>query len=116
MSCGNPSVSYVPRTLRVRVILWRGVLRRFFLYAFNRKYVKHCAETRKGECKRCGVCCHLVANKCGWLLMHGDATSSCRVYRFRCTPNCWVFPIDARDIADRDLVAPADTPCGYSFQ
>jgi len=27
-----------------------------------------------------------------------------------------VFPIDARDIADRDLVAPADTTCGYSFQ
>lgn len=27
-------------------------------------------------------------------------------------PNCVIFPIDHRDIADRNLVAP-DIPCGY---
>ena len=116
MSSDNPSVSCAPRTLRVRVILWRGVLRRFFLYVFCRGYVKRRTAARTGECKRCGVCCHLVANKCGWLKRGADGGTSCRVYKYRWTPNCWVFPIDARDIADRDLVAPADTPCGYSFQ
>jgi len=96
--------------------LWRGVLRRFFLCIFNRGYVKRSTATRKGACRRCGICCHLVANKCGWLKLHPDATSSCGVYGFRCTPNCGAFPIDARDIADRNLVAPTDVPCGYSFE
>jgi hypothetical protein len=27
-------------------------------------------------------------------------------------PNCKTFPIDARDLAERDWIAP-DTPCGY---
>jgi hypothetical protein len=108
MNCDNQ------RTFRVSATLWRGVLRRFFLYVFNPKYVKRSIAARKGECKRCGACCHLVANKCGWLKLHGG-TSSCRVYNFRVTPNCWIFPIDARDIADRNLVAPVNVPCGYSF-
>ena len=112
MNRENQTASY---TLRTRVILWRGVLRRFFLYVFNPRYVKRSTATRTGECKRCGVCCHLVANKCGFLQLHDDATSSCRVYGLRCTPNCWIFPIDARDIADRDLVAPPGVTCGYSF-
>ena len=104
------------RTLRVRVVLWRGVLRRFFLYVFCRKYVRQSIATRQGECRRCGVCCHLVANKCAWLKIHADASSTCRIYKFRWTPNCWIFPIDARDIADRDLVASPDVPCGYRFR
>ena len=99
----------------MRAILWRGVWRRFFLYVFSPRYVRRCAATRQGACRRCGACCHLVANKCGWLKLSKDAPPSCRIYKFRWTPNCWTFPIDARDLADRDLVAPPGTPCGYSF-
>jgi len=90
-------------------------MRRLFLYVFNQRHIRNNRATRTGECRRCGTCCHLVANRCGWLTLHADSTSSCRIYNYRCTPNCWIFPIDARDIADRDLVAPPDTPCGFSF-
>ena len=45
-----------------------------------------------------------------WL--HEDGRSTCRLYTVYRLPNCCTFPIDARDLADRDLVAP-DIPCGY---
>lgn len=99
-------------TLRVRLILLLGVTRRFFLNLFRRKYVRESLDLRAGECKRCGVCCHLVANKCGALHLHKDGQSTCRLYSVYRLPNCCTFPIDPRDIADRDLVAP-ETPCGY---
>ncbi|MBM3335732.1 hypothetical protein FJY63_13825 [Candidatus Sumerlaeota bacterium] len=43
-----------------------------------------------------------------------DGVATCTVHKFR-PPNCRVFPIDPRDLADRDLVAP-DRPCGFSFK
>ncbi len=101
-------------TLRVRLILLRGVTRRFFLNLFGRKYVRESLARRSGECIRCGVCCHLVANKCGALHLHKDSQSTCRLYSVYRLPNCCTFPIDPRDIADRDLVAP-ETRCGYSW-
>ena len=99
-------------TLRVRLILLRGVVRRFFLNLFRRKYVRESLARRSGECKRCGVCCHLVANKCGALHLYKDGHSTCRLYSVYRLPNCRTFPIDPQDIEDRDLVAP-ETPCGY---
>jgi len=38
---------------------------------------------------------------------------ACRLYKLR-LPNCSKFPLDCRDLADRDLIAP-DKPCGYSW-
>jgi hypothetical protein len=99
-------------TLRTRLVLLQGVIRRLFLNLFRRKYVRASLARRAGECKRCGVCCHLVANKCGALHLHKDGQSTCRLYSISRLPNCCTFPIDPRDIADRDLVAP-ETPCGY---
>ncbi|MEI7901131.1 MAG: hypothetical protein WCK89_12840 [bacterium] len=58
------------------------------------------------------MCCHLVANKCGALHLQKDGQSTCRLYSVYRLPNCRTFPIDPRDIKDRDLVAP-ETPCGY---
>lgn len=99
-------------TLRERLILMRGVTRRFFLNLFGRKYIRESLARRSGECKRCGVCCHLVANKCGALHIHADGQSTCRLYSVYRLPNCCTFPIDPRDLADRDLVSPG-TSCGY---
>jgi hypothetical protein len=99
-------------TLRVRLILLWGVTRRFFLNVFCRRHVRRSLDCRAGECKRCGVCCHLVANKCGALHLHKDGHSTCRLYSVYRLPNCCTFPIDPRDIADRDLVSP-ETTCGY---
>ncbi|MHC6202056.1 hypothetical protein ACYULU_02560 [Breznakiellaceae bacterium SP9] len=101
-------------TLRIRILLWLGVLRRFALYVFNRQYVNRSIAARKGECKRCGICCHLVAKKCGMLAIGKNGTR-CRIYTLGRLPNCWIFPIDAHDIRDRNLIAPPDVPCGYYF-
>ena len=103
--CNRPS-------LRVRMVLLIGVARRFFLNLFFRRYVRDSLARRAGECRRCGVCCHLIANKCGALHFFKDGNSTCRIYNFYRLPNCITFPIDPRDIADRNLVAP-DTQCGY---
>lgn len=104
--------SYAPQTLRVRFILLRGVLRRFFLNVFRPGHVRASLARRSGACRRCGVCCHLVANKCSALHLHPDGHSTCRLYNVYRLPNCCTFPIDPRDLADRDLVAPS-APCGY---
>lgn len=103
--CNRPSP-------RIRLILLIGVLRRFFLNLFFRRYVRESLARRAGECKRCGVCCHLVANKCGALRLYKTGQSVCRLYHIYRLPNCITFPIDPRDLADRDLISP-DSPCGY---
>lgn len=114
MSTPEQIISYKPQTLRIRLILLRGVIRRLYLNVFRPSYVRESLSTRLGECKRCGVCCHLVANKCSALHRHLDGQSSCRLYSFYRLPNCCTFPIDSRDLKDRNLVAP-DIPCGYSW-
>ena len=114
MSTSEQNIPLAAQTLRIRVCLIRGVLRRFFLNVFRPSYVRRSLACRHGACKRCGVCCHLVANKCGALHLHSDSSSTCRLYTVYRLPNCRTFPIDPRDLADRDLVAP-DTPCGYSW-
>ena len=48
-----------------------------------------------------------------WLRGEVGATY-CAHYHLR-PPNCRIFPIDERDLADRDLVMP-DVPCGYWFE
>jgi len=112
MCCPTQTSFYRYATLRVRLLLLCGVLRRFFLNLCHRRYVRESLSRRAGECKRCGVCCHLVANKCARLHIHPDGHSECRHYTVYRLPNCRTFPIDPRDLADRDLVAP-DIPCGY---
>ena len=106
--------AYKIPSLRVRLLLLRGVTRRFFLNLFRPGYVRESVKRRQGDCVRCGVCCHLVANKCARLRFHPDGHSTCRFYELYRLPNCRTFPIDPRDLADRNLVAP-DTPCGYSW-
>ena len=109
------TISFTPRTLRIRFILLWGVFRRFFLIVFRPGLVRTSLARRTGECRRCGACCHLVANKCGALHLHKDRHSTCRLYNVYRLPNCRTFPIDPRDLAERDLVAP-HVPCGYRWE
>lgn len=99
-------------TFRIRLILLYGVARRFFLNLFWRRYTRESIARRQGACRNCGVCCHLVANTCGSLRFDSEGNSSCRMYTIYRMPNCCTFPIDPRDLADRNRVAP-DIPCGY---
>jgi hypothetical protein len=103
-------------TFRVRLILWRGALRRFYLNTFRPAYVREQLSRRQGECLRCGACCHLghLGNgKCLRLRPLPDGGTTCLFYNCR-TSNCRTFPIDPRDLADRDLIAPT-LPCGYHW-
>ena len=99
-------------TLRIRLILLYGVARRFFLNIFRRRYMLESIARRQGACRHCGICCHLIANTCGALRFDKKGNSSCRLYNVYRPPNCCTFPIDPRDLADRNRVAP-DIPCGY---
>lgn len=97
---------------RVRVRLLWGKVRRLGLGLFRRGYVRRSAERRVGECRRCGGCCRL-GYRCQFLRQGGDLTE-CRIHGWR-PSNCRLFPIDERDLRDRDAVAP-DVPCGYRFE
>lgn len=94
-----------------RLKLWWGKIRRFYLGSLRPRYVRQQAERRAGECRRCGACCQLGLY-C-WLLRNHQPVTECKRHTVR-PMNCRLFPIDDRDLRDRDLVAP-DTPCGFHF-
>ena len=91
-------------------LLW-GKVRRLYLGKLRPAYVRQSAARRHGECRRCGACCKLGL-RCRRL--DEDATPATCVRHESRPMNCRVFPIDERDLADRDLVCP-DAPCGYCF-
>lgn len=88
--------------------IW-GTPRRFFLNVFRPGYVKASLAKRKGQCKRCGACCRLVVRCVHFYYDKG--LPACRIYKFR-PPNCSNYPINQKDITDRDAVMP-DSPCGF---
>ncbi len=100
------------KSIRDKAILAWGKVRRFYLGAFGNGYVARQIQARQGECKRCGACCKLLY-RCPFLDESGDI-ARCRIYGLP-IPNCRMFPIDERDIADRDLVMP-HVKCGFYFK
>jgi len=110
---GQTVVALIPRRLtwRDRLVLIRGKMRRLCLGILRPGYVRRSIARRSGECLRCGACCRL-AHRCQ-SLRNTAAITECRFHKYR-PMNCRLFPIDERDLADRDLVAP-DRPCGYRF-
>jgi hypothetical protein len=96
---------------RERAVLIWGKLRRFYLLTLRRSYVKESLKRRVGECRRSGACCKL-AFPCPWFSWL-RSLPVCRYYTRR-PRNCTVFPIDERDIRDRDIVNPYE-PCGFTF-
>lgn len=98
-------------TIGQRLLLGWGKLRRFRLHLLRRAYVEQSIARRTGECKRCGACCKLM-----FACPHLDAGAnplSCKIHETRAN-NCRFFPIDERDLRDRDIVNPAQK-CGFSF-
>ena len=100
------------RSVRDRAQLFWGKVRRLYYCQFGNGYIKDQLEQRKGECARCGTCCKLLLH-CPFLDESEDPCR-CRIYGMP-IPNCKVFPLDERDIADRDLVMP-DIKCGFHFE
>jgi len=93
-------------------LLW-GRPRRLFLNLLRPAYVRASLERRRGECGRCGACCQMGV-ACRHLSYNGRL-SECRRYDKYRSANCRNFPIDERDLAERDLVAPG-SPCGFHFR
>lgn len=82
--------------------------RRFYLGTFRPEYIQQAiAETRQGDCHRCGLCCELIY-KCPFLGRDGQNLPYCRVYGDLRPANCRNYPFDASD-------SEIDT-CGYKFQ
>ena len=97
--------------LKKPLLLAWGKVRRFFLIVFFRDYVEKSIRKREGECARCGDCCKLL-----FQCPHYDDSVDppvCRIHVKR-PLNCRYFPINERDIKDRELIG-SGRPCGYSF-
>ncbi len=100
----------VKKIRRLQIKLIWGTPRRLLLSVFRPGYVSKSLSRRRGSCRRCGACCRLVW-RCRFF-HHNHGLPACKLYgRFR-FPNCIHFPIDHRDIADRDLLSPYTT-CGF---
>lgn len=98
-------------TVRERAVLGWGKLRRLYLAWLRPGYVRASLARRVGGCNRSGACCHLMFT-CP-LLDQRTAPVRCSIHEVK--PRvCNLFPIDERDLRDRDIIAP-DTPCGFSF-
>ncbi|MEK7798379.1 MAG: hypothetical protein AAB297_01005 [Acidobacteriota bacterium] len=98
-------------TFRERATLGWGKVRRFYLAHFRPGYVRESLARRVGQCDRTGACCHLMFT-CP-LLDRQAAPVRCTIHEVK--PRvCRLFPIDERDLADRNIVSP-DVPCGFSF-
>ena len=100
-----------PLTARERMILGWGKVRRFYLGAFRKEYVRKSLARRVGHCNRTGACCRLMFT-CPLLDQRSDPVR-CSIHESK-PMNCNLFPIDERDLRDRDIIAPG-TPCGFSF-
>ncbi len=102
--------SWSQLTLRERWILGRGKLRRLFLVYLRPGYVERSIARRRGDCNRTGACCNLLF-RCPAFTT--EPLPTCRI-NARKPRVCRKFPIDERDLRDRDIISP-DHPCGFSF-
>lgn len=92
-----------------------GKIRRGYLGLLRRGYVDSRVNARHGECLRCGTCCKLLY-VCPHLEELFDGTTQCKIHERRGI-NCRIFPVNGRDLKDRDLIAEGSNskPCGFSF-
>lgn len=94
-----------------RLALGWGKLRRAYLITFHGERVRRSLARRVGHCHRTGACCRLMF-ECP-ALDNPEGLAACSIYVGR-GPNCSLFPIDERDLRDRDRIMPG-TPCGFRF-
>jgi len=98
-------------TFQERATLGWGKVRRFYLAHFRPAYVRESLARRVGNCDRTGACCNLMFT-CP-LLDRRSQPVRCTIHEFK-PKVCRLFPIDERDLRDRDILSP-DVPCGFSF-
>jgi Fe-S-cluster containining protein len=89
-----------------------GKLRRLLASKFRRRYIELQLAKRRGECARCGACCRLLF-RCPLLKKNAAGISLCSIHPRR-PQNCRIFPLNEKDLHDRNLVNPKIS-CGYFF-
>lgn len=94
-----------------KLALGWGKLRRAYLITCRPEHVRRSLARRTGACARTGACCRLMV-RCPALSRSADL-HLCTSYLHR-GPNCSLFPIDERDLRDRDRIMP-ERPCGFRF-
>ncbi|MBI5240179.1 MAG: hypothetical protein HY926_06880 [Elusimicrobia bacterium] len=103
----------LPPKVKAKMAQGMGKLRRFALTTVKEEYIARMQRLRQGACLRCGLCCKLFF-ECPFLQNLPGGSSRCRIHG-RKPDNCHFFPIDERDLRDRDSLG-APVPCGYSFR
>jgi putative zinc- or iron-chelating protein len=98
-------------TVRQRLLLGWGKVRRLYLAHLRPGYVRESLARRIGQCNRTGACCRLMFT-CPLLDQKAEPVR-CTIHEIK-PKVCRLFPIDERDLRDRDLVMPG-RPCGFSF-
>jgi hypothetical protein len=88
-----------------------GKVRRFMWPKLAPKSFQESLAKREGHCTRCGACCKLLF-KCPHL-KEKNGIYACGIQGKK-PGNCIRFPIDARDLRERDMVMP-EVKCGYTF-
>jgi len=100
----------MPSLLEIARMGW-GKVRRTFLVKFRKGRVIEKLDRRRGACTRCGACCKIMF-KCP-AYDDSDGNPKCLIYNDR--PGvCSLFPLDEKDLRDRDIVMP-DKKCGFYF-
>jgi hypothetical protein len=98
-------------SLREYALMGWGKLRRSFLVSFRKRRVVEKLDRRRGACSRCGACCKIMF-KCP-AYDDADGSPKCLIYNDR--PGvCSLFPLDEKDLRDRDFVM-SGKKCGFYF-
>eukprot|EP01108_Squamamoeba_japonica_P009604 TRINITY_DN9059_c0_g1_i1.p1 TRINITY_DN9059_c0_g1~~TRINITY_DN9059_c0_g1_i1.p1 ORF type:complete len:166 (+),score=2.55 TRINITY_DN9059_c0_g1_i1:45-500(+) len=101
--------SLLPPSVRLSILRWLGVFRRWHIAEFTPEVIAERASKRLGDCHRCGACCGMTLT-CKHLERDGDVTR-CKVYGV-CQPiQCGAFPLDRRDLRE---LGPG-VRCGFHF-
>jgi hypothetical protein len=99
---------FYPNRNNYRIL--RGKMRRVMrVYLSPNRHRLPTSSTAQGSCARCGTSCKL-----GWQCFFWDKKNGgCSIYAHRPLV-CRVFPMDQRDIDERNLVNRREA-CGYRF-
>ena len=98
-------------TYKERGAMAWGKIRRLILIYLRPKTAAKDLAQRQGSCNNCGACCQILF-KCPAFKPTDDG-GWCTVYHNR--PGvCALFPINQKDLHDRDIVMP-DKACGFYF-
>lgn len=81
---------------------------RRFYYVFNKREVYNSLERRKGDCLRCGRCCH-TSFRCQHLDYDKNGLSLCKVYDKK-PLMCSLYPYN-----EKDYFYHLKPSCGYNY-